>query len=183
VTFTLNNSNELLINYNAIADADTHVNPTNHSYFNFSGRKRNGASQQLLINADSILETTKHYIPTGNINKVDGTRYDFRSQRRIDAQNEIMFNECYVLDKPAMDVCSAELFDEVSGRAMQVYTTVPGMMFYSGDWLSNGFASCEGVCLETQFFPDAANHSSFASTLLKAGEGFNHQTKFVFLVR
>lgn len=181
VTFTINNDNELLIDYSAIADTDTHVNPTNHSYFNLSGKKRNGASQQLVINAGSILETTKHYIPTGNINKVEGTRYDFRTKRKIDQQNEIMFNECYVLNEPAMNVCSAELFDEASGRAMQVYTTVPGMMFYSGDWLSNGFTSCEGVCLETQFFPDAANHPSFANTLLKAGERFNHQTKFVFL--
>ncbi|MBV4360086.1 aldose epimerase family protein [Pinibacter aurantiacus] len=183
VVFTLNNNNELLIEYRAFADVDTHVNPTNHSYFNLSGRKQNGASQELFINADSILETTPHYIPTGNINRVDGTKHDFRTMKKISQQNEIIFNECYVLNEPEINVCAAELFDCESGRAVQVYTTVPGMMFYSGDWLNNGFASCEGVCLETQFFPDAANHPSFASTLLKAGEKFHHQTKLLFLVR
>jgi len=183
VTFTVNNNNELFIDYSAFSDADTHVNPTNHSYFNLSGRKISGASQALFINADSILETTPHYIPTGNINPVDGTKHDFRTMKKIDQQNEIMFNECYVLSEPEINVCAAELFDSGSGRTMQVYTTVPGMMFYSGDQLGDGFAPCEGVCLETQFFPDAANHSCFASTLLKAGEQFHHQTKLLFLVR
>ncbi|MDH7464384.1 galactose mutarotase [Chitinophagaceae bacterium 26-R-25] len=183
VTFTVNNNNELLIDYRALADADTHVNPTNHSYFNLSGGKRNGAAQQLLINASSVLETTTHYIPTGRINNVEGTRHDFSTIRKINQQEEIMFNECYVLNAPEMKVCSAELFDAPSGRAMQVYTTVPGMMFYSGDQLNNGFTACGGVCLETQFFPDAANHPCFANTLLKAGEEFHHQTKLVFVLR
>lgn len=183
VTFTINSNNELLIDYDAVSDADTHVNPTNHSYFNLSGKKNNGASQQLLINANSRLETTSHYIPTGNKKSVEGTRYDFNSMRRIDQQSEIMFNDCYVLNDAAMNVCAAELFDEGSGRAMKVYTTFPGIIFYSGDQLSGDFKSCEGVCLETQFFPDAANHPSFASTLLKAGEKFHHQTKFVFSVQ
>lgn len=182
VTFTINNSNELQIGYDAVSDADTHLNPTNHSYFNLSAGKQSGASQQLLVTADAVLETTSHYIPTGNISPVEGTRYDFSAMRKID-QGDIMFNECYVLNVPSLDACAAELFDEGSGRAMRVHTTFPGIIFYSGDQLSGDFKSCEGICLETQFFPDAANQPSFASTLLKAGERFHHQTKFSFLVR
>lgn len=181
VTFTLNNSNELLIDYKAVTNKATHINLTNHSYFNLSGNDGEGKNQSLYINADKYLEADKHYIPTGKYIDVEGSKHDFRKVRAVNQfGNDLMYNECFVLNKPDMNTCAAELHDEQSKRSIKVYTTFPGVMFYSGDGLNGTFKPGEGICLETQFFPDAANHPEFASTLLLPGENYNHQTKFVF---
>lgn len=183
ITYQLSDSNQLTIKYKAVTDQDTHVNLTNHSYFNLSGKSINALNHKLFINADNYLVTDKNHIPTGAIKQVKNTPYNFKERRAIiSSMPELKgsgYNECYLLNKNLDRPC-AGLSDDISGREITLETDMPALLFYSGDFLNGKFPKNNGVCLETQFFPDAPNHSCFYGTLLKAGEVWNSYTRFTF---
>lgn len=181
VTVTLTNENKINIHYRAITDYKTHVNITNHSYFNFTGLRQPATDHELYVNADSYIETDKQYIPSGAIIPVANTLYDFREMRRIDKyfeQLESGYNECFALNTHQQ--VNAILFEPHSGIRMTVTTSVPGLLLYTGDFLTNPFVKNQGICVETQFFPDSPNHEQFPSTLLGPGEEYLHHTLFTF---
>lgn len=181
VTYTLTRQNKIIIEYKAITDRKTHVNLTNHTYFNFTGRHETATDHLLLINADAYVETGEHYIPTGILKDVQGTPFDFRKKRRIDESFSLLptgYNECFVLNKN--NITSAVLSENVSGIEMTVQTSLPGLLLYTGDFLGNNFCKNQGICLETQFFPDTPHHTKFPSTLLNPGEEYVENTVWTF---
>ena len=181
VTVTLKSDNNIIIQYRATTDKKTHVNLTNHSYFNFRGLPQPATDHELYVNADSYVETDREYIPTGNILPVKDTVYDFSERRRIGkyiAELETGYNVCFVLNKNQQ--ADAILFEPDSGIRMTVTTSAPGLLLYTGDFLHTHFMKNQGVCLETQFFPDSPNQELFPSTLLGPGEEYLHHTIFAF---
>lgn len=181
VTFTLTNDNKINIQYRAISDNKTHVNFTNHSYFNFTGLRQAATDHELYVNADNYIETDYQYIPSGAILPVANTFYDFREMRRIDkyfGQLDSGYNECFALNKDKQ--VNAILYEPHSGIRMMVTTSVPGLLLYTGDFLTEPFVNNQGICLETQFFPDSPNQEQFPSTLLGPGEEYKHHTLWAF---
>ena len=196
VTYILNESNELTIDYRAVTDKTTVVNLTNHSYFNLRGYG-SCLEHQLQLHADCFLPTDATAIPTGEIKPVSGTPMDFREAKEIgkdiDAGGEQLqlaegYDHNWILNKNSS---AAEWFAEVvepeSGRTMSVKTTQPGVQFYTGNFLGGtpakggrSYHKFDGFCLETQHFPDAPNHSSFPSAELKPGGEYHHTTVFSF---
>lgn len=202
VVYTLNDKNELLIDYSAVTDKPTILNPTHHSYFNLSGSFENTIlNHELLIDADYITPINNQLIPTGELMKVDNTPFDFRSFKKIgerinDNNEQLKFGKGYdhnwVLNNFDGRVRKvAELYDPSSGRAMEVLTDQPGLQFYSGNFLDglitgkNGikYNYRTGLCLETQFFPDSPNHSNFPSVVLRPGEKYKQKTIYRFIVK
>lgn len=179
VTYTLTEQNELLIDYEAVSDADTVLSPTNHSYFDLGGRG-DILSHELMINADYYLPVDDELIPTGEKRFVAGTDFDFRSQRAI---RHGFFDHCFCLDG---EPC-AVLYDPMSGRRLTVTTDLPAVQLYCagglGKRLGKGgavYGKNSAVCLETQFYPDSPNRPEFPSCLLKKGETFKSRTVYKF---
>lgn len=202
VIYTLTNDNELKIDYMAVSDKDTIVNLTNHSYFNLGGHDSGDVNgHKLWIDADMFTPVSSpKSIPTGEILPVKGTPMDFTEEksvgRDIDSDFEQIqfgggFDHNWVLPTEKGKISRiARLTDETSGRVMEVYTDLPGVQFYSGNFLSGNPAGKNGavygkrcgLCLETQYFPDAVNHEGFEKPLLKAGDTYHTQTIFKFSV-
>ena len=192
VSYSLFNG-ELRIDYNATTDADTIVNLTNHSYFNLKG-EGTILDHELTLNADSFTPVSKELIPTGEISSVEGTPMDFRQGKSIGAEiGEVPggYDHNFVLNEQDGSLRSAgRLYEESSGRVVEILTTQPGMQFYSGNFLDgslvgkNGmvFHKYTGLCLEPQHFPDAPNHSNFPSTVLRPGEEYKQTTVFKFSI-
>lgn len=184
VSFILQASGELRIRYQASADRDTHLNFTHHTYFNLqAGDRRSVAGHQLLVRSSKRLEMNERYLPTGQIANVSGTPFDFRSFTAIgEAMQELNggFNMYYVFDQMDGGVPQVELRSGETNPALTLRTSLPGMMLYTGDYLHAPFVPNAGLCLETQFPPDACNHPSFPSTFLKAGNQYDHYTSFQF---
>jgi Galactose mutarotase and related enzymes len=202
VVYTLTEDNALSIDYFAVSDKDTVVNLTNHSYFNLSGHASGDIlKHQLIIDADKFTVNDKESLPTGEIRDVKGSPMDFTILRPVESG---IFSECeqiafghgydhnWVLkvsgQKPEK---AAEVFDPSSGRVMEVYTTKPGVQFYSGNYVDESenckdgaaYGKNSGLCLETQYFPNALKHKHFPSPILKAGEEYKHTTIYKFLNR
>ena len=189
--------NELRIDYRATTDRDTLVNLTNHSYFNLRG-EGTILDHQLTLNADSFTPVSKDLIPTGEIRSVEGTPMDFRKGKAIgseitDEYDQLGFTGGYdhnfvVNDYDGSLRSAGRLYESNTGRVLEVLTTQPGMQFYSGNFLDgslvgrNGvvYVKYAGLCLEPQHFPDAPNHSSFPSTVLRPGEEYKQTTVFRF---
>lgn len=202
MTYTLTDANELKIDCAAETTKATPYNITNHSYFNLAGHAaRYIGGQILMINADTFLPTDETAIPYGQEAAVAGTPFDFRTPHtigeRIDADHEQLRFGCgydhnFCLNKKADGELSfaARAEDPVSGRVMEVYTTEPGVQFYSANWLDSapaGKGGCKyvrrgGFCLETQHYPDSPNQPQFPNTILRPGNKFTSQTVFKFLV-
>jgi len=197
VTYTLDENNVLAMKYGAVADADTIINLTNHSYFNLAGHQSGKIDDQLLqLSADYFLETADDYCPTGQLLTVDHTPMDFRQMRRIGQgfpvgceQMELVsgYDHCYVLRENAAP--AALVYAPQSGIAMQVVTTQPGVVFYGGNFLGDGtpigkngahYGQRSGFCLETQHYPCAPDFPAFPSTVLKRGEHYEQTTLFQF---
>ena len=189
--------NILQIEYSATSDADTVLNITNHSYFNLAGQgKGDILGHQLKLNASRFTPVDKMLIPTGELAPVASTPFDFRKPtpigERINADNEQLkfgkgYDHNWVLDRSGEALAeAAEVYDSASGRVLQVWTTQPGIQFYSGNFLDgtitgkngNVYGQRSGLCLETQHFPDSPNHPGFPSTVLKAGKRFHSVTEF-----
>lgn len=201
VVYTLTNDNELKIDYKATTDKKTIVNLTNHSYFNLSGNtKRDILDHTLSLKASKFLPVDKTLIPTGEIKEVTGTPLDFTTAAVIgtrinDKHQQIQFGKgydhCWVIDKTDSLSPMATVYDSVSGRFMEVYTTEPGVQFYSGNFL-NGTVTGKhntvykqryALCLETQHYPDSPNKPSFPTTVLNPGEVYKSQTIYKFSVK
>ncbi|NQX56011.1 aldose epimerase family protein [Pedobacter panaciterrae] len=176
VCYQWTSDNALLITYTAITDRKTIVNVTNHCYFNLSAiADRNFLNHRLKINAKSMLESAADYIPTGRLVRTNGSEL-----------NDLKgINTCYVLDKNG---AAATLVDPESGRVLDVYTSYPGLMLYTGDYLEsrcNGhlgepYKPLDGICLECQFYPDSPNHPSFPSTILKPDHLYQESITYKF---
>ena len=190
VTYSLSTDNELRIEYHATTDRDTLVNLTNHAYFNLKG-EGTILDHELTLNADSFTPVAEDLIPTGEIKSVDGTPMDFRHGKQIGSEiNQIGgYDHNFVLndyDGSLRSVC--RLYEETSGRVLEVSTTQPGIQFYSGNFLDGTLVGKNGVayqkyaalCLEPQHFPDAPHHANFPSTVLRAGDEYQQTTVFRF---
>ncbi|WP_031044856.1 aldose epimerase family protein [Streptomyces sp. NRRL F-5650] len=179
-TYTLDGSGALRIVYEAVTDAPTVLNPTNHSYFNLGGSGHTGG-HELRVAASRITPVDAGLIPTGGLQDVTGTRFDFRRARKIGSG----YDHNFVLDKGVTGAAEevAELYDPASGRVLTVATTEPGLQVYTADHLGEPFAPGDGVALETQHFPDSPNRPAFPSTVLRPGEVFRSETVYGFSVR
>ncbi|KAF2780344.1 MULTISPECIES: aldose epimerase family protein [unclassified Streptomyces] len=180
VTYTLQESGALRIAYEAVTDAPTVLNPTNHSYFNLGGSGHAGG-HELRLAASRITPVDAGLIPTGGLDDVTDTRFDFRRARKVGSG----YDHNFVLDKGVTDAAEqvAELYDPASGRVLTVATTEPGLQLYTADHLGEPFAPGDGIALETQHFPDSPNRPGFPSTVLRPGEVFRSETVYGFSVR
>jgi aldose 1-epimerase len=196
VVYTLTDD-ALKIDYSAIADQDTVVNLTNHSYFNLKGAGESDIlAHELQLYADQFTPTDATLIPTGELRSVKGTPFDFTQPTPIGARIEEK-DEQLIVGKGYDQNFSlrgadgtlrlaARVREPATGRRLEVWTTEPGIQFYTGNFLRGDLANSGGkpyvfrggLCLETQHFPDSPNHPEFPSTMLKAGETYTSQTVF-----
>ncbi|MDQ1045181.1 aldose epimerase family protein [Streptomyces sp. V4I2] len=179
-TYSLDEAGALRIAYEAVTDAPTVVNLTNHSYFNLGG-SGNAGGHELRIAASRFTPVDADLIPTGVLDEVADTRFDFREARKVGSG----YDHNFVLDKGVTDgpVEVAELYDPASGRVLTVATTEPGLQLYTADHLGEPFAPCDGIALETQHFPDSPNRPEFPSTVLRPGEVYRSETVYGFSTR
>lgn len=188
VDYAWNEKNELSITFSASTDAPTHVNLTNHSYWNLAGVGSGTAMKHVAtFNANQILDVDNDLIPTGKLNPVEGTVFDFRKPRAFGERVDQLaatkgYDHCYVVDgEPGKLRLAAKVVDPDSGRTLELETTQPGMQLYTANHLpgnenSAGGGSHDAFCLETQHYPDAPNKPSFPSTLLRPGQVFKQTT-------
>jgi aldose 1-epimerase len=196
VTFTVDGAT-LRLAYDAEADRPTVLNLTNHSYFNLAGEGSGDVfGHELRIEADRILELDQHSIPTGAMLEVAGTPFDFRAPHPIGARirvahEQILFglgyDACFVLNGAGMRT-AAVVREAGSGRVMTVRTDQPSVQLYTANKLTGALAgpsgrvyrSGDGLCLETQHFPDSPNRPGWPSTMLRPGEVFRSTTEYAF---
>jgi len=198
VTYTLTDDNELCIDYCGKVYADTIVNMTNHSYFNLNGHASgNVLEHELWMDADAFTATDEKLIPTGEIVPVEGTPMDFRVKktvgRDIEKQYEALifgggYDHNWCLNNQGEFAKVVELSSEISGITMEVYTDLPGVQVYSGNFLKEEigkdgivYKKRQGICFETQHYPDAINHENFPSPIVKEGEEYKTTTVYKFL--
>ena len=198
MTYTLTDENEFKIEYFARSDADTIYNPTNHTYFNFLGHDGGDITKhEVEINADAITESGPGLIPNGNFIQVEGTPFDFRQSKKIfldiEADDEQLknaggYDHNFCLKKEPREYGYAgKVSEETTGRSMEIYTDLPDMQFYTGNFIDHEegkggvvYTRRTGMCFETQFFPNAVNVPAFTSCYLPKGEAFNSTTVYKF---
>lgn len=181
VTYTLSNSNELIIKYNATTDQPTVINLTNHSYFNLSAGVRDISSYLLSINADEYTPANQQYIPDGRIQSVDNSIFDLRSGKRVGDFMHTIDTANYCLNNKKEFKLAATLTDPLSNRRLEVRTTNPGLQLYCGNYLSGKFKPFSGICLEPHYYPDSPNRPQFPSSILLPGEVYQEATSYTFL--
>lgn len=200
VSYALDDSNRLSIIYRAETSKVTHVNLTQHAYFNLNGHSAGSIEDhELQLSASYFTPTDDGSIPTGEIRSVEGTAFDFRQSKRIgddinsDDEQIVFgkgFDQNWILDKDDGLQQAATVYSPASGRVMTVETTEPGIQFYSGNNIpvdvpgKNGasYNYRGGFCLETQHFPDSPNHAHFPSTVLRPEELYESTTVYAFSV-
>ncbi len=203
VLYSLENGNSLKIDYHAQSDADTPLSLTNHSYFNLSGHK--GGAESVLnttvrLQADFYTVYNAEQLPTGEVAPVSGTPLDFTRPKRIGDEIDSSHSQTacgcgydnnFILRGTIGNLrLGAEAWNSESGISINMYTTFPGMVFYTGNYLDNNFAGKEntmyekrcGFCFEAGYYPNSLRHSNFPSPVLKQGKEFHHTTVYRFCV-
>jgi aldose 1-epimerase len=194
VVYTLTADNGVKIDYTATTDKATPINLTSHAYFNLSaGKDSTILGHSLVIKADKFTPVNDALIPTGKLEDVKGGPMDFNTAKLIGKEIASVsggYDHNWVLNKTGSTLeMIAELSDAGSGRSMEVWTTEPGLQFYSGNFLDGTLTNTKGgakyikhgaLCLETQHFPDSPNQPSFPTTILKPGETYRHTTVYKF---
>lgn len=196
VVYTLSSDNALQIAYSATTDKATPVNLTNHCYFNLSAGKQNTIlDHEVMLQAEKFTAVDSLLIPTGQLPDVKGTPMDFTSPKKIGAELAAVkggYDHNWVLKRTGKDLEKiATAYDASSGRFMEVFTTEPGLQFYTGNFLDGTLKGKQqqkyqqhaGFCMETQHFPDAPNQPSFPNTIVKPGESYRSLTYYRFSVK
>lgn len=199
VAYSLDENNQLLLEYHALSDEDTVLNLTNHAYFNLEGHDSGSvALQELRIFADSFTENDPNCLPTGRILPVEGTPFDFRAWKPIgqdwdadepNIKNGDGYDHNFILGQEGDFALCAQAYAPGSGIRMDVYTTQPGVQLYTANNLQPEqgkggvtYGPRQAFCLETQHWPNAMAHGEFPSVVLRAGELFEHLTAFSFAI-
>ena len=199
VTYTLTEENELKLHYEAESDKDTIINMTNHSYFNLAGHDAGSiCDEKMMIDADAFTELGQGSICTGKVIPVEGTPMDFRTARRVgdhidDAWPQLTlaggYDHNWVLNTEFGKVQKfAQVENEKAGRTMEVYTDLPGVQFYAGNFIDPqtgkdgaSYGKRCALCLETQYFPNSINIPSFLQPVVEAGKAYHSVTIYKFV--
>lgn len=196
IVYTLNNDNQLMLDYSATCDQPTVLNLTNHTYFNLAGQGPI-LDHIVWLDADHYTPVTPNLIPTGELAPVDATPFDFRQPTsigaRINEPDEQVahgggYDHNWVLNTPAGGDAAITVIEPTTGRRLDVSTTQPGVQFYTGNMMPDElpgkagqtYTKRTGFCLETQHYPDSPNQPDFPTTVLRPGETFHEQTIFTF---
>ena len=201
VAYSLTNYNELVVEYQAMTDQPTHVNLSQHTYFNLAGPGSDVLGHELTINADRYTPVDRSSIPNGLLAPVAGTPFDFRKPTAIGARIEAKhpqiehargYDHNFVLNRKGDALqFAARVVEPASGRMLEVATTEPGVQLYTGNFLDGkihgkgnvAYGRYGGFCLETQHYPDTPNKPDFPSTLLRPGSTYSSRTVFKFDVQ
>ena len=203
--YTLTDNNELSVTYDAVTDKPTIVNFTNHAFYNLAGAGSGTIlNHELTLNADTFTPVDETQITTGEIRPVKGTVMDFTKPTVIglrvnDSYEQLKYGPGYdhnwILNKTGNSLTfAARVYEPTSGRILEVYTTEPGIQFYSGNWLEGKaprdvgkggkvYNFRDAFCLETQHFPDSPNKPNFPSAVLRPGQWFTSTTVYKFSVK
>ena len=198
VTYLLDDENTLNIHYEAVPDQDTVINMTNHSYFNLNGHDSGTVLEhKVMLDADYFTPADAESIPTGEIRSVEGTPMDFRAGKvlgdEIDADYEPLrfgggYDHNWVLKNEGRFVKVAEVTSDKSGIRMEVYTDLPGVQFYAGNFLKpeqgkagKTYDFRSGLALETQYYPDTPNKPQFPSSVFGPERHYHAVTEYRFV--
>lgn len=198
VSYTLTEENEVKIDYVGVPYADTVINLTNHSYFNLNGHDSGNILQhEMVINADRYTRVNEELVPTGEILDVEGTPMDFRVKKvigkDIDSNYEALvygqgYDHNWCLNNNGELEKVAELYGEKTGLVMEVYTDLPGVQVYAGNFITEQkgkkgaiYRRRQGICFETQNYPDAINHENFPNCIYESGHIYKTTTVYKFI--
>lgn len=199
VRYIITEDNCVIIEYEAESDKDTVVNLTNHSYFNLAGHALGTIfEQKVWIDSDEFTPVGENFCINGQVRKVEGTPMDFRTVKAVGKDVNVSYDQFgygvgydsnYILKTNDEITLVARAESDVSGIAMEVYTDLPGMQFYTGKYIPEGlsgkngvhYGNSAGMCFETQYFPNAINFPQFRQPILKAGEVYNTTTIYKFI--
>jgi aldose 1-epimerase len=180
--------NTLAVRYMATCDRDTLFNPTCHAYFNLTGQKSDIFNHELQVHASEYLEMDQSFLPTGKILPVANTACDFRQYKSVGQMSTLKqdnmkgYNTCFVAADAGPVKHLASLREASSGRVVDVYSTMPGVLLYTGDYLWGKHPPFSGLCLEAQFCPDAPNHPNFPPCVITPDKVHEQQIVFKFNV-